>query len=190
MLDGPKHVRYGVSTMIVRISGRAAFGLLASVSLVLSIPVATTADPAEHPVVGRWVVEAEPGGAVWAFQPSGALIASGPGDVQSEGSWQVAEEDGAFDAVIDVEVSGQVLQVLGQVADDGSEMALYVTATEATAPDDWTPWPAESRLLAAPFGMMTEDTPPPTEPPLDCLRPEWVDGVVDWNRCDEGLTSA
>ena len=172
------------------ISGRTALGFIATVSLVLSITVAAVAQPAEHPVVGRWVVEAEPGGAVWAFQPGGALYASGPGDIESEGEWQAAGDEGAFDAVLEVTVTGQTLQVLGQVRDDGTGVALYISATEPTAPDDWTPWPAESRLIGTPFGMMTEDTPEPTEPPIDCLRPEWLEDAVDWDRCDEGLTPA
>lgn len=173
-----------------RSSGRVALGFIATVSLVLSVALAAVAVPAQHPVVGRWLVEAEPGGAVWAFQPSGVLAASGPGDIQSEGIWQAVDDKGAFDAVLEVAITGQTLQVLGQVADDGTGVALYVTATEATAPDDWTPWPAESRLLGTPFGMTTEDTPQPTAPPLDCLRPQWVDDVVDWDRCDEVVTPA
>jgi hypothetical protein len=118
------------------------------------------------------------------------LVLTGPGEISSEGTWQVAEGDGAFDADVDVLVSGQELSVLGQVSSDGTEIALYIIATDAAKPEDWTPWPAESRLLGQPFGMMTEETPEPTESPLDCLRPEWVGGEVDWDRCDEALTAA
>lgn len=189
-LDGRGRLRYGVRTMIDRVPGRAPLALAISLLLALSLAGAALAGPAEHPVVGRWVVEAEPGGAVWAFQPSGKLVASGPGDVQSEGTWEMIDEDGAFDASLDVVVTGQTLQVLGQVADDGTAVALYILASEASLPEDWTPWPAESRLVGRLFGMMTEETPEPTEPPLDCLRPTWVDGVIDWDRCDEGPTAA
>lgn len=176
--------------MIHRVSGRAP--LVAAVSLLLALSSAGTAlaGPADHPVVGRWLVEAEPGGAIWAFQPSGELMASGPGDIQSQGTWEMVDEEGAFDASLDVAVTGQTLQVLGQVAEDGSAVAMYIIASEASLPDDWTPWPAESRLLGAPFGMMTEETPEPSEPPLDCLRPVWAEGVLDWDRCDEVLTPA
>jgi hypothetical protein len=172
------------------VPSRLVVAVAAAAFVVVSLMGMAVAGAAEHPVVGRWVVPGEPGGAVWAFQPSGALIASGPGDVQSEGTWEMVEGEGAFDATLDVTVTGQTLHVLGQVAEDGSGVALYVRATEATAPEDWTPWPAESRLLGTPFGMMAEDTPEPSAPPLDCLRPRWLDGAVDWDRCDEGLTPA
>ena len=171
--------------------GRTSISVITAALLLLtSLVGGALAGPADHPVVGRWVVEAEPGGAVWAFQPSGMLAASGPGEIESKGTWTIVDEDGAFDATLEVTVTGQTLSVLGQVADDGTGVALYVTATEATAPDDWTPWPTESRLVGTPFGMMTAETPEPTEPPLDCLRPEWVEGAVDWDRCDEGVTPA
>lgn len=189
-LDARGRLRYGVHLMSRRRSARLAIALTAVVVVAISLAGMVMAGPAEHQVVGRWVVQGEPGGAVWAFQPSGALIASGPGDIQSAGSWESAEDEGAFDATLEVTVTGQTLHVLGQVAEDGSGVALYVSATEAASPEDWTPWPAESRLLATPFGMMAEDTPAPSEPPLDCLRPTWVDGAVDWDRCDEGLTPA
>jgi hypothetical protein len=161
------------------------YALVSSALLLAGLVASSLAAEEEHPVAGRWVVEAEPGGAVWAFRPSGALIVTGPGEISSEGTWIAAEEAGAFDARLAVEVSGQELEVLGQVADDGSAVALYAVATEATRPDDWTPWPAESRLLGYPLGMMVEATPPPTEPPLECFRPLWDGGAVDWNRCDE-----
>ncbi len=34
-----------------------------------------------HPVVGRWNVVAETGGAVWTFQPDGQLLLIGPGEI-------------------------------------------------------------------------------------------------------------
>lgn len=138
----------------------------------------------EHPVVGRWNITSDVGGAVWAFQPSGALLVTGPGEIMSEGSWTAAAAPGELDATIDVEVTGQLLYALAQVAPDGSALALYVTATEATRPDDWHPWPAESRLVGQPFGMMVEETPEPTQTPVECLRPQWIENEVDWDRCD------
>ena len=87
-------------------------------------------------------------------------------------------------------MTGQQLQALAQVSPDGSGIALYVTATEATPPDDWRPWPPESRLVGERFGMMVEETPEPTETPLECLRPLWVDDEVDWDRCDGVLTTS
>ncbi len=143
----------------------------------------------EHPVVGRWSITSDAGGAVWAFQPSGALVISGPGEIMSEGSWTPAAGPGELDAAVDVEVTGQQLQALAQVSVDGTGIALYVTATEATRPDDWRPWPPESRLVGERFGMMVDETPQPSEPPIECLRPQWRDGEVDWDRCDGVLTT-
>ena len=37
--------------------------------------------------------------------------------------------------------------------------------------------------------MTVDETPEPTEAPLDCLRPQWADGEVDWDRCDGALTA-
>jgi len=173
-------------------NGRSVLAVVVSATVVLGVFVTATLARGvddSHPVVGRWNVEAEPGGSVWAFQPSGALIVSGPGEIMSEGTWTAAEEEGAFDAQVDVNVTGQLLEVLGQVADDGSMAALYVAASEATRPDDWTPWPSRSRLVAPRFGMLADGSPLPGEAPLECLRPEWLDGGdVDWDRCDDGLT--
>ncbi len=171
-----------------RTLARAAVAAAGTLALALSLMGSTVAGPADHPVVGRWIVDAEPGGAVWTFQPLGALLALGPGDIESAGTWQVVDEDGAFDATLEVAVSGQTLQILGQVAPDGEAVAMYITATEATRPDDWTPWPAESRLVAEPLSMTSDATPEPSEPVVDCLRPEWIDGAVDWDRCDATLT--
>mgnify|MGYP001827466377 CR=1 FL=1 len=173
-----------------RTFGPPAISALAATILLLAAVVAVTAAAdEEHPVVGRWVVEAEPGGAVWAFQPSGALIVSGPGDIISEGTWTPAQGPAEFDATVDADVSGQLLEVLGEVSDDASGIALYVTSTYATRPDDWTPWPPESRLLGHPLGMMVAETPSPTEPPRECFRPRWVEGAVDWDRCDDVASS-
>jgi len=177
---------YGGGKMRQRTFGRQTlYALAASLLLAAALVASSFAAEEEHPVVGRWVLAAEPGGAVWAFRPSGALIVTGPGEISSEGAWTAAEDAGAFDARLTVEVSGQELEVLGQVSDDGAAVAIYALATEATKPDDWTPWPADSRLVGYPLGMMVEATPPPTEPPLECFRPQWNAGTVDWNRCDE-----
>ena len=153
--------------------------------LLAAVFVSGLAQSEEHPVVGRWTVESEAGGAVWAFQPSGALMLTGPGEISAEGTWSAAAGPDELDASIDVSVTGQQLEVLAQVAPDGTALALYITATEATRPDDWRPWPAESRLIGQPFGMMVEETPEPTEPPIECLRPQWTEVEVDWDRCDE-----
>jgi hypothetical protein len=37
--------------------------------------------------------------------------------------------------------------------------------------------------------MMMEETPEPTATPVECLRPQWVEGQVDWDRCDEGAAT-
>jgi hypothetical protein len=171
----------------------AAFGRSGSVSLgavvLLLIAMATTGlasdDSQTHPVVGRWSITSDAGGAVWAFLPSGALVVSGPGEIVSEGSWTATSGPDELDASVDVQVTGQQLAALAEVSPDGAEMALYVVATEATRPDDWRPWPAESRLVGERFGMIEEETPEPTPVPPDCLRPQWVAGQVDWDRCDE-----
>ncbi len=172
-----------------RVFGRVALAVVVPLALAVSLVGVALAGPADHPVVGRWVVEAEPGGAVWTFQPRGTVVALGPGEITSEGTWEPIDEDGAFDATVEVAVTGQTLQVLGQVAPDVGAVALYITASEATRPDDWTPWSPESRLVGEPFRMVADETPQPTEQPLDCLRPEWVEGAVDWDRCDEALTA-
>lgn len=158
--------------------------MIAAVLLMTTAIVTGLAQDEDHPVVGRWTVTSDAGGAVWAFQPSGVLVVTGPGEISSEGTWSPAAGPDELDATVDVMVTGQELRVLAQVAPDGMGLALYVTASDATRPDDWHPWPAESRLVGLPFGMMVEETPEPTEAPVECLRPLWVEGEVDWDRCD------
>lgn len=168
-------------------AGRSIIASLGATILLLgAVVVSSLAQDAseDHAAVGRWTVTSDVGGSVWAFQPSGALIITGPGDILSQGTWTPASGPDELDATVDVEVTGQVLEVLAQVAPDGSAIALYITATEATRPEDWQPWPAESRIVGQRFGMMVEQTPEPSPPPVDCLRPRWVAGEVDWDRCD------
>ena len=159
---------------------------VATAVLLLVTVVATmglSASP-DHPVVGRFVITSASGGAVWAFQPSGALVVIGPGEIISEGTWSAAGGEREFDARLEVTVSGQSLVVLGEVSEAGDAVAMYVTASEPTRPEDWTPWPAESRLVGERLGMIAQPDGSPTPPPLDCARPEWVADVVDWDRCD------
>jgi hypothetical protein len=172
--------------------GRSAIISIAGALILLVAVVASgVAQPAEdHPVVGRFSITSEAGGAVWAFQPSGALIVSGPGEIMATGTWAPADADREFDAVVDMTVTGQLLEALGQVSPDGRAIALYVTASEATRPQDWTPWPTESRLTGERFGMVTDPSPSPTPAPPDCARPDWVVGIVDWDRCDDTMTEA
>jgi hypothetical protein len=134
--------------------------------------------------VGRFAITSAAGGAAWAFQPSGALVVIGPGEIISEGTWSAAGGEREFDARLEVTVSGQSLAVLGEVSEAGDAVAMYVTASEPTRPEDWTPWPAESRLVGERLGMIAQPDGSPTPPPLDCARPEWVADVVDWDRCD------
>lgn len=144
----------------------------------------------EHEVVGRFSITSEAGGAVWAFQPSGLLVITGPGDIISEGSWAPASGEREFDAAVDYEIAGQMLTVHGQVAPDEVGIAVYVQATEPQRPGDAEPWPAESRLVGERMAMMPEVTASPSPSPADCMRPVWVDGEVDWDRCDTILTTA
>lgn len=167
----------------------AATSLGAAVLLLAAVFASSLAQSEDHPVVGRWTVESDVGGAVWAFQPSGKLVVTGPGEISANGTWTPAGIDGELDASVDARITGQELAVLAQVAPDGTALALYVSATEATSPEDWQPWPPESRLVGQPFGMMVEQTPEPTAPPVECLRPQWVEGEVDWDRCDEGAAA-
>ena len=183
---------YGGATMTRAMSGRSVFsGVMVAAVLSAAVAAMSLATDAseDHAVVGRWSITSDVGGAVWAFQPSGTVVVSGPGEIMSQGTWTEGPGDGAFDATVDVTVTGQELAVLGQVADEGGQVALYVTATEASRPDDWMPWPTESRVLGERLMLMVEETAVPSQPPLDCLRPRWQDGVVDWDRCDAVPTS-
>ena len=163
-------------------------------SVLLTVVVLASDAPAEppqdHPVVGRFALTSEAGGAVWTFQPSGALFVTGPGEIVSEGRWSAAAGEGEFDAQVDVVITGQELTVLGQVSPDGESLAVYVAATDPARPEDWTPWPPESRLVGQRTGMVTDPQPTPSPAPPDCARPAWVDGAVDWDRCDATLVSA
>lgn len=158
----------------------AVGALLASVQAVGSAAAASD----DHAVVGRFSISSEAGGAVWAFQPSGLLVLTGPGDIMSEGSWVAAVGADEFDASIGYAIAGQELQVQGAVSPDGSQVAVYVRATEPTRPDDAEPWPIESRLTGERVGMTPEASPSPSPLPPDCTRPQWLDGDVDWDRCD------
>jgi hypothetical protein len=162
----------------------AAVLLLAAV---VASSMASAATPGEHPVVGRFSITSDVGGAVWTFQPGGTLVIIGPGEIVSKGSWTPASGEHEFDASVDVEVTGQRLDVLGEVSPDGARVAIHVSASEAERPDDWTPWPAGSRLVGERFGMTPEPAPSPTPVPADCARPDWVDGAIDWDRCDATL---
>lgn len=191
--------------MLARVIDRSAFARLAAAALLLSVASASVAAAAgeasvasaageatvdagaEHPVVGRYAITSEAGGAVWAFQAGGALILLGPGDIVSEGSWTPAAGEREFDASVDVTVSGQRLEVLGELSPDGSAVAVYVAASEPQRPEDWTPWPAESRLTGERVGMTPEPAPSATPRPADCARPDWIGGAVDWDRCDGAL---
>jgi hypothetical protein len=173
-----------------RLRRSVAWWAAASLVSVLLLIGSSAAAQAEHPVVGRWVLEAEPGGAVWTFQAGGGLVVTGPGDLISEGSWDAAGEPEAFDAGLRVDASGQQLEILGQVSDDGAAIAMYITATDASRPQDWTPWPPESRLIGYPLGMAPSGSPEPTVPPVECRRPLWVGRAVDWDRCDGSASTA
>jgi hypothetical protein len=128
---------------------------------------------------------------VWAFQAGGSLVVVGPGEIVSEGSWQPGSGEREFDAELDVAITAQQLVALGEVSPDGSSIAMYITATDAGDPTAWTPWPADSRILGERFGMLPDETPAPSMAPQDCARPEWVEGAVDWDRCDDNsLTEA
>jgi hypothetical protein len=162
---------------------------VAMLALIGSAGRASQAD-GTHPVVGRWNLASDVGGAVWTFQPSGKLTVIGPGDIVSEGSWTPAGDEGAFDATVDVPVTGQQLTVLGQVSADGEAVALYVAASEASRPGDWTPWPAESRLQGERTVMVPDPSPMSSPVPIDCLRPQWLDGTVDWDRCDGSVIAS
>ncbi len=147
----------------------------------------TTDDDA---VVGRFGITSVVGGAVWAFQPGGLLVVTGPGEISSGGSWSPASGEREFDASIDYDIAGQALTVQGQLAPDGMAIAIYVRATDPLKPDDAEPWPTESRLVGERVGMVSDATPIPSEPPTDCSRPAWVDGGVDWDRCDDLVPTA
>jgi hypothetical protein len=138
----------------------------------------------DAPVMGRFSVVSDAGGAVWSFQPGGELLVVGPGDLLAEGTWAPGPEAGDFDAELDVAVTGQALSILGAVSPDGRQVALYVAASEATSPLDGIPWPPVARLVGDRVGLVPDPTPSPTPPPADCLRPAWEAAAsVDWDRC-------
>ena len=141
--------------------------------------------PSEHPVLGRYSVISEAGGAVWAFQSSGSLVVSGPGDLVATGTWSsVGLADRAFDALVEVGVTGQELSIVGEVSPDHAAVAMHVDASVPTAPDLAVPWPPESRLVGERLAMSTQPT-PSSSPDIDCRRPSWnQDGSIDWDPCD------
>lgn len=150
--------------------------------LVLANEVADVAD--QHPVVGRYSVVSDAGGAVWAFQAGGSLVVSGPADLIANGSWSSAElAERAFDASLDVGVTGQELTIVGEVSPDHGDIAMHVAATEPSAPELAAAWPSESRLVGDRLSMAAEPS-PSVLPEIDCLRPSWdEDGTVDWDPC-------
>lgn len=171
-------------------SAMSGLGLLVVLLTLATVAVAADIDH-DHQVEGRFAVTSEAGGAIWAFQPGGLLILTGPGDISSEGTWGPAAGEREFDATIEYGIAGQTLTVRGEVAPGGDAIAVYVQATDAQRPGDADPWPSESRLLGERLGMVPEATPAPSAPPPDCLRPQWLDGMVDWDRCDsQGVSTA
>lgn len=166
--------------MKLHLSPRSVIG---AVALALSVSVPAVAEEGSHDVEGRFSVVSEAGGAIWAFQPGGLLVLTGPGEIMSQGTWSPGslDLDRDFDAAIDYDVAGQQLTVLGQVSPDGQAIAVYVQASDPARPDDADPWPAESRLVGERFGMVALASPEPGL--IVCERPDWVDGEVDWDRC-------
>ena len=163
----------------------AAIGVAAMVALVSSTVVAQE-DGADHPVVGRYSIESEAGGAVWAFRASGKLIVTGPGDLIARGAWVPAlGGEHEFDATVDIVVTGQQLAVLGEASPDAQQVAMLIRATEPADTESGVPWLAESRVIGARLGLVAEPAPSPTPGLLDCERPQWLaEGTVDWDRCD------
>lgn len=162
-------------------------GLIVATSVALAAVVVIAADDGldQHAVVGRFVIESEAGGAVWAFQSSGKLIVTGPADLMAEGQWIGSPGSGSrFDASLDVTVTSQQLKVLGEVSPSGREVALYVAASPPDDQQNAAPWPPESRLVGQSLGLVGEPTPAPSFDPMECLRPSWSGGgSVDWEPC-------
>jgi hypothetical protein len=162
-----------------------ALSTLLGAAVIATTASATAADSgSDHAVIGRFALTSEAGGAIWAFQPSGLLVLTGPGDIISHGTWSVGPGERDFDADIDYDIAGQTLSVKGQVAPDGQAIAVFVAATDARKPGDADPWPTESRLRGERLGMVGEPSPLPSATPVDCLRPQWMSAEVDWDRCD------
>jgi hypothetical protein len=182
-------MRQNVAARSLSLSLVAVVLSLAAVAVVLGTeaepaPSDAVAVSADHPVVGRFSITSEAGGAVWSFQPSGSLVVTGPGELVAEGRWTVGPAEREFDATVDVAISGQALAVLGEVAPDGTQVAIHVQATPPERPDDAVPWPPLSRLVGERLGMVPEGSPSPAPLPAECERPDWIDGEVDWDRCD------
>lgn len=162
-------------------------GLIVATAVALAAVTVIAVDDGleQHAVIGRFVIESEAGGAVWAFQSSGVLIITGPGDLMAEGRWTGAPGSGTgFDATVDVTVTSQQLNVLGEVSPSGREVAVYVAASPPDDQQNAVPWPPESRLVGQSLGLVGEPTPAPSIDPVECLRPSWSSSSsVDWAPC-------
>ena len=148
-------------------------------------PTKPTNEAGQDAVLGRFSVASEAGGAVWSFQADGALVVAGPGDVLASGWWTGVDlGEREFDATLDVGVTGQTLSIMGEVSVDGSGIAMYVRATDPSAPDLGVPWPPESRVVGERVGMVADPSLAPFPSP-GCQRPTWGhDGTIDWDTCE------
>ena len=180
------HGRWMGSVIVTVCLGAAMVGLWRGVA-------GQGSEPAEASeglsIEGRYGVISEAGGAVWAFLPGGQLTLVGPGDLVAAGTWLPATAVGAFDATVDIGLTGQTLTVLGALAPDGQRVALHVGASRPLSPENGVPWPAVSRLIGERIGMV-QVGPSPTPAAEDCQRPAWESGsVVDWDPCAAGPTA-
>ena len=168
-------VRSGRGCYLVGVMGRihsgnamiVSFLIAALVMLSSAMPMAAQEGGIDHDVVGRFSMVSEAGGGVWAFQASGKLIVTGPGDQIAEGTWSAADGSSSkFDAMLDVTVTGQQLKVLGDVSPDRQQAALLVIATPPNDEQNAVPWPAQSRLTGQRFGFVAEPTAEPSADPM------------------------
>jgi hypothetical protein len=156
-------------------------------------------------------VESDAGGAVWMFREDGTVRLIGPGEALAIGGWSTPDgDDRRFGGSIEVPLSDQTLTFKGEASEDGSAIALLVTATGSGFDAGKFNWPAESRLVGKRVGFRdvepgASSTPDASPAPVTSAMPSatpvpiasadgecaiW-DGIegVGWGACDVAPSS-
>ena len=194
--------------------GGLGVAALCAVALATTAPVASAepdpsprASPASlHRAIGMFSVESDAGGAVWMLREDGTVRLIGPGEALAIGGWSAPDgDDRRFGGSIEVPLSDQTLTFKGEASEDGSAIALLVTATEPGFDAGKFNWPAESRLVGKRVGFrdvepvassipdaspapVTSAMPSATPVPIasadgECAIWDGIEGV-GWGPCD------